>query len=123
MVMMAARISSGWLLMDFWKAPAEPSKLVRMLTGTPMPASAASMASVASLRERPSGRAKLMVDAAEPPWWLTDRGARVDSKRATADRGTLAPPGAIRVRRERDSGPCRYSGAASSTTRYWLRGL
>jgi hypothetical protein len=41
------------VLIDFWKAPAEPSKLVRMPTGTPMPASAALMAAVASPMERP----------------------------------------------------------------------
>ena len=43
-----------------------------------MPASAPLMASVAVPIEPPSGSAKLIVEAAEPPWWLTDSGARRD---------------------------------------------
>ena len=61
-----------------------------------------------------------MVEAANWPWWLTDREVLVGSQRAIAASGTRAPEGAIRYRSSRARGLCRYCGATSMTTWYWL---
>ena len=77
-----------------WKAPAEP-EAGAMPTGTPMPASAASIADERWPRrwaplgqvEADGGRRR------KPPWWLTDRRRQGGSKRASADRAPAPPAG------------------------------
>src|SRR5204862_7831038 len=65
--MSAARMSSGSLASEAWKACAVPWKLARMLAGRPISRSAASMAVTASPRATPGARLKERVTAGELP--------------------------------------------------------
>jgi hypothetical protein len=77
MVTSAARISMGWLLSESLNPLAVPANVPRTDTGTPSPATASVMASVAVDSVPPKGKSKLMVLAGVPDWWLTDSGAVV----------------------------------------------
>ena len=65
---MAAAISKGCDASDCWNALAVPWKLPRTATGTPSSAMALPMATVASDKDTPGGRLKLIVEAGEPLW-------------------------------------------------------
>ena len=123
MVMMAAKISSGCPARADWNAPAVPLKLPRMPTGTPSSATALFTASAACDSDTPGARLKLMVLAGVPRSWLTDSGVLVVVMRANAVSGTCWPTLFTKKKPRSVSGLCRYCGAASITTRYWLRGL
>src|SRR5450830_320828 len=123
MVISAARISKGWLAMDFWNGPAVPPNDPRTLTGTPSAATPLFTPSVACDKDTPGAGAKLMVVSGAPASWVTDSGVLVSSTRAKADSGTCAPLLLVKRSCSSDSGDCWYSGASSITTRYWLSGL
>ena len=123
MVTSAARISMGWLSSDLAKARAVPWNVPRTDTGTPSPATAFSMAAVASESATLGDRLKLMVEAGVPLWWLTESGVLVSSSRAKLESGMRSPRAFMKNRLRRVSGLCRCSGASSITTRYWLSGL
>ena len=59
----AARMSQGWLLRESWNALAVPWKLPRIVDGTPIRASALSIAIVAWPSDVPSGRLNEIVVA------------------------------------------------------------
>ena len=64
-----------------------------------------------------------MVLAGVPLWWLMDSGALVVSTRAKLARGTCAPLLLVNSSCDSISGPFKYAGPNSITTRYWLSGL
>src|SRR5258708_6242194 len=67
----AARMSSGSLDSESWKAAAVPWKLAWMVDGKPMLRSALSITVVASPSETPGARLKEIVADGYCPWWLT----------------------------------------------------
>src|SRR5207247_8565927 len=89
--MRAARMRSGWLASEAWKAWAVPWKVALMEVGKAIWRSAARIASTASPREKPGARLKERVTAGNWPWWLTARGTRAGSKEARALRGNGPP--------------------------------
>ena len=123
MVTSAAKISMGWLLSESLNPLAVPANVPRTDTGTPRPATASVMASVAADKLPPTGKSKLMVLAGVPDWWLTDSGAMVSALREKLASGTAWPAAVITFRLRSVSGPCKNSSANSITTRYWLSGL
>src|SRR4051812_39927187 len=109
----AVRISQGWLFSEAWNARAVPWNAPCTEVGTPMRCISVFTASVASDRDTPTGRLKLIVEAANCDWWFTARGVLVASYRAKVESGTCRPPGAMTYTSLSDSGLCQNSGAAS----------
>src|SRR6266852_2371086 len=118
--MRAARIRMGWLAREAWKASAVPWKLDRMPAGNPSSRSAAWTASTAWLRETPRARLKDRVTEGNWPWWLTDSGVVLGTKRVKPLMGTCAPVGDLTYTDLSASGFCWNCGSTSRTTRYWL---
>src|SRR5678816_410645 len=90
-VMSAARMSSGSLASEAWKACAVPWKLARIDGGRPIARSAARMAVTAWPRETPGARLNDSVTAENWPWWLMASGAVLGARREKALSGTWAP--------------------------------
>ena len=83
---------NSWLLSEAWKACAAPWKLVMMLSGMPMPASACWMASTAAPSDAPGARLNDTVVAGNWPIWVICSGAVSTRMLATTESGIGAPP-------------------------------
>src|SRR2546428_13424278 len=119
--MRAARMRSGWLAREAWKAWAVPWKVALMEVGKAIWRSAARIASTASPREKPGARLKERVTAGNWPWWLTAKGGRAGSEWGKAVRGAWAPGADLKQRGLVASGACPEPGATSGTAGDWLR--
>src|ERR1044071_2138553 len=95
-VMSAARISSGSLASEAWKAWAVPWKLARIEAGRPRSCRALSMACTASPRATPGARLKERVTAGNWPW-IDGQGGGGGGKVGECAQGRGGPVGRAHV--------------------------
>ncbi|MNZ33173.1 hypothetical protein D3C78_505140 [compost metagenome] len=118
----AARISSGWVASELWKARAAPWNTPMMVDGMPISCCTRSISRTASPSGVPSDRLNDRLTAGSMPLWLICSGPeRSGTTCAMAASGTISPvSGERRWNHSRLSARPRWRASSSRITLYWL---